>query len=510
MQYSTNVTLLKNLRIYSNNSNDCNSLYDIVISGNCISHILPADDSDYLPEITKNAEVIDGKGCLAMPGLINGHFHSPGNFMKGFLDSLPLEIFMLYEVPPVLSESAQQRFIYLRTLLASLEMLKRGITCVHDDAYHIPVASEACADSIFTAYRDAGIRAWVSIDQPNIVEYEKYPFLEQLLPDDIKKVMSEAPIQSDDELMALYQIMFDKWHHQEDGRLRCAVSCSAPQRVTETYLKKLSSFSKEHKIPFNIHVLETRLQRVLGEEKYQKSLIKYLSDLGVLDRYVQIIHAIWVDDQDIELMATSGCSVAHNPVCNLRLGSGIMPFRKLRDAGVNLCLGTDELCSDDTANLWQAAKMTGLIHNITDSDYRKWPSETEILHCLNEGAAYALGEEKLGRIETGALADIVLIDLNNFAFIPLNNLYKQLVYCEDGSSVIGCWVNGQKVYWKGQFPHLDVESLLQEIRHLQSQIDASLATIDHYANQLLPYYHQMYNMAQHYPLTLSRTLNNVY
>jgi 5-methylthioadenosine/S-adenosylhomocysteine deaminase len=105
-----------------------------------------------------------------------------------------------------------------------------------------------------------------------------------------------------------------------------------------------------------VHVLETRLQRVLGDVKYGHSLVRELHQRGLLDERLMVIHAIWVDEDDIALLARAGCSVAHNPVCNLRLGSGVMPWRALHDAGVPVCLGSDEMNTDDSVNLWFVAK----------------------------------------------------------------------------------------------------------------------------------------------------------
>ena len=139
--------------------------------------------------------VIDATGMLALPGLINAHFHSPGNLMKGSLPGLPLELFMLHEVPPLAAAAEASRVAYVRTMLGAIEMLERGITCVHDDAFHVPIATREGVDAIMQAYSDAGMRATVAIDQPNIVEYEKYPFLKDLLPAAERRAMESAPRQ---------------------------------------------------------------------------------------------------------------------------------------------------------------------------------------------------------------------------------------------------------------------------------------------------------------------------
>ena len=167
--------------------------------------------------------IIDATGMLALPGLINAHFHSPGNLMKGTLDGLPLELFMLYEVPPLAEESDAARVAYVRTVLGAIEMLERGITSVHDDAFHVPLATRETVDAIMQAYADCGMRATVAIDQPNIIEYEKYPFLKDLLPAAERRAMESAPRQSAGELLALYQHLIARWHGAENGRLSADV-----------------------------------------------------------------------------------------------------------------------------------------------------------------------------------------------------------------------------------------------------------------------------------------------
>lgn len=466
---------------------------------------IAAIGADLSAQAPADAQLINAEGMLAMPGLINAHFHSPGNFMRGQLPGLPLELFMLYEVPPLAESADAEQMIYLRTLLAALEMLELGITAVHDDAYHVPVASRSSIDAIMRAYRDAGIRATVAIDQPNVVEFEKFPFLESLLPSEMREEMLRAPLQSVDELLALYNHLLETWHDAEQGRLRAAVSCSAPQRVTPEYLQALGELSRAHQLPFNIHVLETKLQRVLGEEKYGKSLVRYLDDQGILDPLCQIIHAIWIDDYDIQLLAKAGCVVAHNPVCNLRLGSGVMPFRKLRNAGVPIALGSDELCTDDSANLWFVGKTAGLVHNLSSPDYAQWPTADEILHGMTRGGARSLNRAAdLGQLAPGCLADIILLDMDTWSFTPLNDLPRQLVYCEDGRSLRYTLVNGRVVYANGQFSNIDAGAVRREIRQLTESIRQQYHSSDANAERLKPYYDAMYQQAQARDVGFSR------
>lgn len=361
---------------------------DILVDGTRIVAIEPE-----LQAGGPDARIIDASGKLAMPGLVNGHIHSPGNFMNGALDDLPLEIFMLYEVPPLSDTPPSSRLNYVRTMLGNIEMLKLGITAVHDDAFHAA----------------------------------------------------------------------------------------------------LSEMSKELDVPFDIHILETKLQRVLGQVKYGKSLVKYVHDLGLLDEHMMVIHAIWVDDEDVQLMKEAGVSIAHNPVCNLRLGSGLMTWRRMHDHGIPVCLGSDEGCVDDTANMWQVGKMAGLLHTLAEPDYALWPKAREVMWALTRGGAHAMRNEgKVGQLKVGCEADLILLDLNTIAFTPLNDIYRQLVYCENGSSVIMTMVAGRIVMQDGRVLTVDEESIKQEVRELMPFYHKEIEKTHIAAARLEPYYREMY------------------
>jgi 5-methylthioadenosine/S-adenosylhomocysteine deaminase len=448
------------------------------------------------PPPDSGIRVIDGHGLLAMPGLVNGHFHSPGNFTKGAVPNLPLELFMLYEVPPLMTGPVSDRFAYVRTLLGAADMLKQGVTAVHDDAFFLPVVTPGEVDAVMSAYADSGMRASVTLDQPNIIEYEKYPFLEELLPESVKIRMRDAPRMNDDQLAEAYQAFIERWHGSASGRLGAAVSCSAPQRVTPRHLRALGELAITHDLPYNMHILETRLQRVLGQQKLGRSLVRYVHEHGVLNEQAMVIHSIWVDEDDIALMGASGCSVAHNPVSNLKLGSGVMPWRRIRDSGINVCLGTDEANVDDGVNLWSTLKLAGLIHNLGSPDYTEWPQPAELLHAATVAGSVAMRRgRRTGPLAAGYDADLILIDLDQLPFVPLNDLPRQLVYCEPARAVRYTVVAGTVAMQDGRLTAFDEAQVKAEARELASEFIAYLESSRAGVAELKPYYAEMYRRA---------------
>ena len=190
----------------------------------------------------------------------------------------------------------------LRTLIGAAEMLKLGITSLMDDAFFVPLTTRSSIDAIASAYEEIGIRATLALDQPIVVEYEKYPFLREILPEEVRRIMESAPRETAGGMLDHYAHLIGRWHGAGEGRIAAAVSCSAPQRATEDYLRALHTLSREQDIPYFCHILETKLQRVLGEEKYGQSLVKYVDQLGILDERMQVIHSIWVDEEDIAIL----------------------------------------------------------------------------------------------------------------------------------------------------------------------------------------------------------------
>lgn len=452
-------------------------------------------------------EVIEGQGDLLMPGLVNGHFHSSVNHMKGRLPGMPLEIFMLYECPELEHLRPTPREAYLRTMLGCIEMLEGGTTAVQDDCFFVPEPEPDILDAVMQAYADSGIRARLAIDQPVVPELDKLPFLSEALPPALKAELARPPRVGHKEMQALNRHLIQRWHGAAEGRVQAAVSISAPQRVTPDYFAELDDISRVHDLPFYAHMLETRLQRVFGQERLGgRSLVRYTADLGLLSDRMNIIHAIWIDEADMDLIAGASATVAHNPNSNLRLGSGIMPFRALRDRGVNICLGVDEAIADDAVNMWLVMKTAGMIHSLTEADWLRWPQATEILAAATTGGGTAMRVPGLGQLEAGAPADLNLIDLSALAYLPLNNAPRQLVHCETGSSVRLTMVAGRIVAKAGKVCHLDRAALLAEASEClgakRRAVEAAAAHMD----DRLPFYRAMYLRAMETPVPMARRL----
>ena len=457
--------------------------------------------------VTSGDSVIEGDGRLLMPGLVNGHFHSSVNHMKGRLPGLPLEIFMLYECLELEILRPTPREAYLRTMLGCMEMLECGTTAVQDDCFFVPEPEPDVIDAVVQAYTDSGMRVRIALDQPEVSELEKLPYLADMVPDELRRVLAEPARLCGQGLLEQYRHLLDRWHNTGNGRIQAAVSCSAPQRVTPEYFEALDDLSKTHDLPFYAHMLETKTQRVLGIEKYGgRSLVRYTNDLGLLSERMNIIHAIWIDEADMDLIAEQGAKVAHNPISNLRLGSGIMPFRALAQRGIPICLGVDEAIADDAINMWSVVKLAGMVHALSDRDYRRWPQAKEILAAATTGGGRAMRVSDLGELKVGAPADLILVDLNALPFLPLNNLVRQLVHCELGRSVELVMVEGRIVARNGRITTVDRGALLEEARDLFQQKSAAINKASEVAGERLGPYLATYDKAMGVDVGIERRL----
>ncbi|CAN5374392.1 amidohydrolase family protein [soil metagenome] len=444
-------------------------------------------------EVQPGDTVLSGRDRLVVPGYVNAHTHSWEALFRARLDNLPLEHWMLLSYPVLGLAPLSPDLIRLRSQLVAIESLRNGVTTLVDDVLEIPGQTEDQLAAVFEAYRDIGIRANISghvMDRPFV---DHFPFLADTLEPDLRRELDALAVVRGEDYLSYARASAERYADYADGRLRFMLGPSAPQRCTPELLVGVDEIAAAHDLEFHIHVLETRTQAVTGTEFYGKTMVEYLHALGVLGERVTMAHGIWMTDSDIEVLAATGTSVSHNPISNLKLGSGIAPWRKYLDAGVNLGIGTDGMSSSDTARMSEAVKAAALLHKVTGPDHRHWPSAQEVLMAGTLGGARSarLGET-VGSIEVGKRADLVFYDMNSLAFTPRNKPELHLVYSENGSSIETVMVDGRIVVDHGRLTSIDERAVLDELQARGPELRQWQDHLEKLNRALLPAFDRQY------------------
>ena len=434
---------------------------DILIVGSRIQAVGPTGTITL--DTSRNCIVLEGEGRLAIPGLINAHTHSPENVLKATSPSLPLELWLVPLFAGIVEWTP--RLAYLSALLGACEMLKTGTTAVLDHLWTVEGVTSKYLDAVMQAYQDVGIRASVAphIEDIDLVldagakrglVFPHHPFIDRFA--------AWPPIAQ--QLVALEQFI-STWHDASDGRLRTLVGPSGIHWCSPSLLSACLVLAERYKTGLHLHAVETELQAHVIQEAFGQSGISFLNAAGVLQRGTSLAHAIWLEPGDLERLAQTETTVVHNPISNLRLGSGVFPLIEAQRLGVTIALGSDGAASNDTQNMFGVLKQVGLMHNHPNKDYKQWPNAEGILTAATKGGATALGlEAQLGEIAPGYLADIVLLNLEAHPFFPLHDPSLHLVYCENGESVESVIVHGNIVVDHRRLTTVDERALRDELR----------------------------------------------
>jgi 5-methylthioadenosine/S-adenosylhomocysteine deaminase len=474
---------------------------DLLVAGDRIAAL----GRDLGPDLAlgPGATVIDGRDRLVMPGLVNGHLHSSEQLWKGRYAGMPLETWLLYAYPFLMGPPVDRDLLRLRSLLVAAESLKAGVTTICDLFFDPPDLSLDRLGTVFAAYDEAGIRANVASSIINIPTLDSLPWARDLMPPELQALLDGGRRVSGRDYAEFCAAAFAAFDGRA-GRLRCMVSPSAPQRCTPDLLEAAAALAATHGVPMHMHALETKTQAVTGRLA-GTSPIRYLRDLGLLDRTVTIAHAVWADDDDIALLGEAGCAVVHNAISNQKLGSGIAPLRALLDAGVAVGLGTDGVAANDTLRLFDVMRVAALIHCATGPDPARWVTATEILRAATIGGARsAMLERETGSLAVGKKADLLVLRTDGLDFTPLNDLRNHLVYCENGSAIELVMVDGEVVVRDGRLTRIDEAALLREVRERVPAYLAAHAEIERRNRVFEPYFAAIHRRATAQEIGLDR------
>lgn len=437
---------------------------DVLIQDNRIAEIMPPG-----AEAPEHAETIDASDRLLMPGLINAHTHSHGGLAKGMGDRWSLEL--LLNASSWLTAYRTAEHMYLSSLVGALEMVRKGCTGCYDLYLELPLPSPDGVDAVSRAYRDVGMRAVVAPMTADHTFYQAIPGLLDALPEADRTRLQASRTQPGEAIIAACRTLLDevKW---DTERQRLALAPTIPLHCSDDLITAHRDLAREYDVGLHMHLAESKVQAVSGITRYGKTLTAHLHDLGFLGPNFTAAHAVWLDADDIQRLADTGSSVAHNAGSNLRLGSGIAAVYEMVQAGVNVGIGTDGANCSDNQNVFEAMRFASFVSRVRSPDYQTWLQTEQVLQMATEGSAKALGfGDDVGRLAPGCKADIVFLDLNHVNYLPLNDPTRQLVHTEDGSAVDNVMIDGDMVLWQGQFQiGIDLASLRGRLETAQETL----------------------------------------
>lgn len=406
--------------------------------------------------INQPQRLVDGSDLLIMPGLINSHTHSPENFSKGRAESMTLGPWLEQIWPPL--DVLEPRQIYIAALLGVAEMLRTGTISVVDHFRQTPVNLKA-VDAVAAAYHDSGMRALIAVMLRDIPQFRG-----QGLPSakDQIDIVEQAHLNYDT---------------LKSDKVRFALGPSAPTRCTENLLVRARDLSLRHGLYLHTHVDETSSDASEARKRYGTSSVQHLANLELLTPSLSLAHGVWLSPEDFELLASAGSTVVHNPVSNMRLGSGIAPLTALRDHGVSVALGSDGAASNDGQDMFETLKTAVLLQRIAGIEANHWFTAREALPLVTSTPAQVFGFGT-GQITIGAPADFIAIHRSGYSFTPQNDWHRQLVFGGHGLKVRYAVVAGQLLLDNERIITFDEENVLAEAREIGEKIFSKPGDLD--------------------------------
>ena len=413
---------------------------------------------------------VDATDRLLIPGLVNGHTHGHGALGKGLVDDrVPLEVFL--SASGAISANRSVADKRLTALLCAVELIRKGCTACYDLFVEIPAPSREGLEAVAGAYREAGMRAVVAPMLADRSLYQALPGLLESLPSPFREQAAKIAMAPADASLAAARDAFERWPFDREF-IRPAIAPTIPLHCSDDFMTGCATLAREFDIGLQTHLAESKTQAVLALARYGESLVAHLVRLGLPGPQFSAAHGIWIDDEDIARLADAGATLVHNPMSNLRLGSGVAPARAILDAGLTLGIGTDATNTSDGQNMFEAQRLAASLSRIADPDPRRWLSVEEVFRAATRGSATALGLRNVGRLDPGFAADIVFLDLSHINYVPVRAPLLQLVFAENGAAVDSVMIGGRMVLEHGRMLTIDERKLREEAAEAAIRLDA--------------------------------------
>jgi len=387
-------------------------------------------------------EIIDAGNSIIMPGLINTHTHAAMAYFRGLADDLPLDVWLNQHIWPAEAKYVNAEFVKKATELACLEMLKAGVTCYNDMYFFGQAMAEPAIKS--------NLRVLVGI---TILDFKN--------PEEgIREAVSLAKEYKDNEF------------------IKIVLAPHAIYTCSKNILEKVKETAETENLRLHMHVSETEKEVSEAKKNFSKSPVEYLDELGILSDKLIAAHSVWLSDSDLEIYKNRGVKVAHCPISNMKLASGVAPLKRMLELGITVGLGTDGAASNNSLDLFSDMRACALLHKVYPVKSGEAGAEQfngvnnydpttvsakEVVRMATSGGAKVLGLEKeIGSLEVGKKADIITINLNKPHLVPIYDPYSHLVYCVNGEDVENVIVNGKVIMKNREVKTLDEEKILKQ------------------------------------------------
>lgn len=399
-------------------------------------------------------KVIDAKGMVAFPGLINSHAHLSQTILRGLADDLPL----IEWLKPIflLRKDASREEIILSTALGCLEMIKNGITTV------ATLQSSRYIDDAAKIIQESGLRSVIARISTDYKEVET------------------TPVESVDQSIRGNEVFIRRWHNSASGRIRVMLGPLGLPASSLELFKQMKELSKKYKVGIHTHAGENKKTSGELNRQYGKGEIGVLNDLGILGPDVVLAHCISVSDDDITLLSGTRTNVVHCPCSNMKLATGIAPIPKMIESGINVALGTDGAPSNNRLDMITEMKHAALLHKVATLS-PKAIHATQVLEMATINGAKALKvENEVGSLEKDKKADLILVGFRKPHLLPNWNPISHLVYSATGCDVETVICNGQVLMENRKLKTLDEESFLDKARELKESMPRHLPNLKRY------------------------------
>ncbi len=388
-------------------------------------------------------EIVNARGKVIIPGLINGHTHVPMTLFRGLADDLDLQEWLTKYIFPAEAKNVTEEFVRVGTRLGLAEMI-RGGTTAYCDMYYFE-------DAIADETAKAGMRGVLG---ETIIDF----------PVADNKTNAEA--------MAYVERFVKKW--QGNALIIPAIAPHAPYTVSEEHLKAVRAFSDRTGAPIVTHISETKREVDDSIKAKGRSPVDYLNRIGFLSNRVIAAHMVWPSEEELGVLKRLGVGIVHNPQSNMKLASGVAPVPEMLKADLPVGLGTDGAASNNDLNLWEEMDTAAKLHKLISKDPKVVNAAEAFEMATIRGARALHLEKEIGSIEKGKRADLVIVDLDDLNQTPYYNIYSDLVYATKAGDVQTVIIQGRVVMRDRRLLTLNEELIKRDARRYRERIIQSL------------------------------------